>query len=343
MSIGICTRYSRHEATFAAIRIAEWARRSGRELSIFSITDQRISIDPRWDREVVHDQLFTQWVEGCDTIVWTTIPHPEQVYWARRQGKRCVAVVLWHELILEDRESMTLFDQLICPSIACYQLLRGWGLRNLMCAPWDCGSPFFSKPAEHPVIKPRLLLPLWDGNARRTEMTAIDIIGRALYRDSQVEATIVYNSSTIRAAGVKKLKDLQKWFQPRLVIRKGVHPTERPLLFQEHDLTLWPSHWESLGLTGLTSIAMGTPVMGFNFRPTNEILSESNGVPVRCSGERVNDLGLPCAIPDYEMMDELLHQAVKDPAYIRQLQTTVLDGAEQRRAGFERQLDRVFI
>ena len=345
MSIGIVTRYSRHEAAFAAIRVAEWALRSGRELSLFSITDRRVSLDPRWDQHVIPygQRLFTDWLDGRDQIMWTTVPHPEQVYYVKQCRKKAVMLVLWHELYLEDRESLAMMDQVICPTQACFALLYGWGLRNLAMVPWDVGYPFFRKPPDHLVRRPRLFLPLWDGNARRTEMTAIDLVGRAPLRDDRAEATIAYNSSTIRSAGVRKMKEFRKWFGDRIRLVKGVHPLDRLQLYQEHDLTIWPSHWESLCLTGLTSIAMGTPVMGFNFRPTNEILSETNGIPVRCPNERTNDLGLPRVIPNYELMDDLLHQAIQDPDYIRQLQGTVLDGAEDRRHAFEQRLSNVFI
>ena len=345
MSVGIVTRYSRHEAAFAAIRVAEWFTRQGRDVSIFSVTDHRVSLDPRWDGQVIPygTMLFTDWLQQLDWVVMTAVPHPEQIHWCKAHGKKTAIVVLWHELYVEDREALAHTDCLICPSRACFELLKGWGLRNLLCVPWDCGSPFFTKPADYEIGRPRLLLPIWDGNARRTEMTAIDIIGRALYRHPDVEATIAYNSSTVRSKGVRLMKEMQKWFGDRLTLTKGVHPNDRPLLYQQHDLTIWPSHWESLGLVGLTSVAMGTPVMGFNFRPTNEILTESNGVPVRCPREETNDLGLPRVIPDYELMDELLHQAVRDTDYIRQLQVSVLDGAAERRAIFERQLGRVFI
>ena len=344
--IGICTRYSRHEATYAAIRLANWASLRGLDVSLFTMTERPGAISPRWDHQVIvndRDMQFSEWVAGCDKIIWTTIPHVEQINWVKQQRKLAYLLVLWHELTVEDRPAMVAANKCLCPCMAAAELLRNWGLRNTLAFPWDTGEPVFTKPAHHAIEYPRILLPLYDGNARRTEMTAIELVGRALYRNPDVRFTVAYNSSTLVSSGSRRLQQLKRAFKERLTLQKAIAPRDHPLLYQRHDLTLWPTHYESTCMIGLTSVTMGTPVMAFGFRPTMEVLHDKNAIVVRSRGEQTNDMGCPRVMPDYEMMDDLLNQAIADPGYLQALHRTVLHGVLNRRSLFDQQLSQVFI
>ncbi len=204
MELGICTRYTRHEATFAAVRLANAAVEVGVDASIFTMTDQPVAIDRRWDRTLVtaRQNAFTKWVTTRQHILWTFLPTLAQVRWVKDQQKRTSALILWHELSPEDRHILSEFDYLICPNRACYDLLRMWGLRNCVCVPWDCGWPVHVKPASYQMDHPKLLLPLWDGNPRRTEMTILDIVRLVLQRHPTVTVTIACNSSTMRSCAL---------------------------------------------------------------------------------------------------------------------------------------------
>ncbi len=344
MELGICTRYTRHEATYAAVRLASGAAELGNDASLFAITDHPAEIDRRWDRTVTQNRslVFTKWATPHKHILWTTLPTMGQVLWAKRQQKRTSALILWHELDQEDRPLLAELDWLICPHLACYELLQSWGLRNCICLPWDCGLPLHVKPCDYSIEQPKLLLPLWDGNARRTEMTIVEIVRLVLQRHPTALVTVACNSSSMRSCALLRLAKLAASFKGRLQIQRQVRPADRFRLFQAHDLTLWPTHFESTCMTALQSIEMGTPVMGFSFTPTNEVLTPQNSIAIPCS-EEFNDVGLPRAIPDYECFDETLHQVLCDPGYLRQLQGTTLLGAQQRRDAFGTALSRLML
>ncbi len=335
MTLGICTRYTYHESTYAAIRLANAAKAVGRDVSIFTMTAKPARITKQWDGVVVtcDREFFSRWASRCDTVLWTTMPSVTQVQWANKQHKRTIIFVLWHELDKEMLADLLFFDIVLCPTQACYDLLRAHGVLNCVHIPWDCGEPIHNKPADYVVTQPRLLLPLWDGNARRTEMTIIDVLRLALERFPQVQITVACNSSTIYTAGTLKLTKLASSFPDRLCVKRCVPPNQRFALYQSHDLTLWPTHFENMSAVAIQSIELGTPVLGFSFRPTNEVLDVHNSVVVHCA-EEVNDLGLPRAIPDYECFDTALYNILRDLDYLRTLQRNTSNGRLLRRTCF---------
>jgi len=345
MTIGICTRYSRHEATAVALRIVQWTQQAGLDSSLFTMTQQRVPVDVRWDNDVIYDkphQRFTDWVTSQSCVVWTSVPHPAQIHWAKQLGKRTCIVVLWHYLEMPyDMASLHAVDQLIVPTQACYQHLHQLGLRNLHYCPWDCGNPRFRKSTTHD-IQPKILVPLWDGNARRTEMTLVDLIARAVNRHSDATFTIAYSNSSLRPRALKRFKQLKHCYPNQIILKCRIPPVQRPILFQNHDLTLWPTHFESLNLVGLMSITAGTPIMAFKFLPTEEILTDTNSIEVTPTAVDLTAQGLPIVKPNYELMDQLLHNVLSDHDYIKQLQQTVGESVPSRRNEFNTQMTHCF-
>jgi hypothetical protein len=338
--IGICTRYQRHEATYAALRLAEWYESRGEDVSVFGIQSGFHPVSHKWDRRVVVGDLFSEWAYPCRTIIWTTIPHPEQLVWVKQLGIRTVALVFWHELVHSDRQTLSMFDQLLCPRAACYSFLSAWGLKNIYSIGWDCGYPIFRKPDDYKIEGLNVLLPLWDGNARKTEMTILDVIDRCLVRESTCRFTVAYSSSTLKPTAQKRLDRMRRVYPDRLTLQKAIHPDDRPLLYSAHDLTLWPTHHENTCMTAHASYEMGTPVMGFTFPPTNEVLDEQISIPVPCCGVNRNDLGLPQVIPNYDMLDEFLLHAAQDVDYVRQLQRNIAGFTTEPREHFHERLSR---
>lgn len=346
MTIGICTRYTHHEMTYVAIRLANWLKEHGNDVSLFTMTSDIRAIDPYWDRYVQRNRTefkFSNWARPLSTIIWTHVPHPAQVTWVNNENKKSVVFLFWHTLTSQVRSTLLGVQQILCPTMACFSLLYSWGLRNLLALPWDPGCPLFTKPRCH-LPFPKLFVPLWDGNARRSEMTLLDVITRILIRCPKTEVGVAYSASTLRPAAVKKFQDLKKASSGRLHLLSGVPPCKRPLLFQQYDLTLWATHFEDINHTGLMSIQMGTPIMGFEFTPTTEILREYNSIPVPCQSDEIhNDVGLPRVVPDYAAMDDMLHDTLRDPGYIQELQSTVTETQQALRDSFDAAMRQVLV
>lgn len=335
LDLGICTRYTQHESTFAAVRLADAATDFNMDVAILTMTDRPRNISPRWDRKLLRssDVSFVDWAVACEHVLWTYVPHIEQMVWVRKQQKRTSILVMWHELAQVDCMVLSMATQLLCPSVACYDLLRSYGFRNCVCMPWDCGQPIFRKPDTYTIDSPKVLLPFWDGNPRRSEMTVVDIISSVLQQHSSVRITLAYNSSVMQPKAIKRIDAIARSHAGRLSLCRHVDPEVRFKLFQSHDITLYPSHFENTGATVIQSLEMGTPVIGFAFRPLTEILTPQNSIVIPCA-EQTNDFGTPLVVPDYERLHEVLNHTLKNTDLIRNLQHTVSTQAEQRREQF---------
>jgi hypothetical protein len=304
------------------------------------MSEKPASICKRWDSSVVKstDTPFSLWASSCDVVIWTAIPHVEQIRWVRRQNKRTVVFVMWHEIATAaDMHALAAADVVLCPSWACYNCLRNSGLGNVIHIGWDCGQPFHTKPAGYEITDPAILVPLWDGNARRCELTTANLIDLLLVRHKGLQVTVVCNSSTLSPVAARKFNRNR-----RIKMIKAVPPSRRFALFQSHDLTLYPSQFANTGMTAIQSIELGTPVAGFSYTPMNEILTSTNSLSIPCK-EACNDVGFPQAIPDYDAMEEGLYYLLKDLEYLRQLQGTTLLGLSQRREAFTKAVLRVVV
>lgn len=334
MRLGICTRYSQHEATYAAIRLAELGEQLGHDVSMFAATTSLRPIGTDWDRRALSlkTAVFSEWVEKCDYVIWTHVPHIEQIKWLRYRKIRNAIFVLWQELSPEDAPAVRGATTLICPSRACYDYLKS-SSGNAVYAPWDPGLPCYSKC--DPSDGCRLLLPLWDGETRRTEMTVLQVLARAL-RHGGVSATVAYNASTVGSAARRQLRRLSREF-PQLTLRRSVPYRERPILMQQHDLVIWPTHYESTCMLAVMARTMGTPVIGFRFRPTDEILTDG-AVAVAPYAELEDAMGIPTIEPDYNAMDRQLQKYVQCPRHLHELQQQTHTGLQMRRSLFESSL-----
>lgn len=343
MKIGICTRYTSHEAAFAALRLADAAEEMGLDVEILTMTEEPAKLCPKWDARVLRTLFvpFSRWSSYCDHVIWTTIPHPQQIEWVKKAGIHTSIFVLWCEIERFHGRSMALADTLLCPSNACYSLLHTNGFKNAKYIPWDCGTPLHKKPADHKPTNPKVLLPLWDGNPRKCELTVASLVDQCLWQNKDAEFTLVCNSSTLNPQAMKSFKLLQKQYA-RVTIVKKLPPQMRFKYFQSHDLTLCPFHYDNFGMTALQSIEMGTPVVGFGISPCTEFLHLSNSVLVPCQIE-FNDMRVPKVIPDYLMLEHALVKLLADPARIKLLQQTTSKNIMFRRGAFDKVLRSILL
>ena len=338
MSIGICTRYSHHEAAFAGIRLANALKPYG--VGMMTMTEQPVALDIEWDDKVCRNVLFTDWIEDYDWIIWTTVPHDLQIDWVNKHGKNSAILVRWHELTYGTKNALVNAHVLMTPSAAAYNTLYDAGLKNTFWVPWDTGHPFTKKSPNHKPT-PRLLLPIWDGNARRTNATTIEVVARVLFKCPKAELTIAYTTSTLSPVARKLLKKLAKSFPGRVDLVTAKEDIDRALLFQTHDLTLWPTCAENLCTIGLMSLSQGTPFISFCFSPVDEVASCEGAIVVPCHSEWVDATGLGAVLaePDYIILESVLVQLLSDPDSLQQRQQSIcIKELQKRRRYFNKQL-----
>jgi len=341
--LGVCTRYCHHEAPQVAMRIANWWLDRGLDATLFSTTLSPPRLDPQWDREVARTSKlrFTDWALNCSTILWTHIPHKEQIDWCNKAGINTVIYPFWHELRDQDRPALKIVNWIVSPNVALARLLASkFGIRKTLVAPYDSGLPLTCKDTR---LKPNyiwVLLPLYDREPEKTEATAIEVAGRLLAAREDVVVTTLYNSSTLSSPAKRRLSEFRRYFGDRMRLFRSVSLRHRPMIFRDHDVTMWPAHFDSVGVTPAISLAMGTPVVSFAFPPITEMLTKENSVPVSCQGH-YNRIGVPYVEPDYQLYERCLQNAVINRGYLTSLQQTVLTGLEQRRQVFNEVMGRV--
>ncbi len=341
MQIGVYTRYFRHEATYVALRIAQWVTAHGGDVSLYSDEKNHCSVDPDWDAQVRHPPLkFTEWAKSCTTIVWTHTPLPEQLSWCARNKKRAVLVPLWHELRSDDRRAYRGASFVVTPARAVACLLKArWGLSTCLTAPWDPGLPWTVKSGLKNKEKLRLLLPWYDHAPNVSSEPLLKLLVSLSQRED-MSLTITYSPSRVMPSAARRLQGLTK--PGHVTLLKSVPPWQRALVYGQHDLTLWPAEAENTGLVGLSSLAMGTPVIAFAGAIASEFLSSKNGVLVPCES-RGNSLGVPRVLDDYARFEEYLRGLLAHRDHIARLQDGTMFNADSRRAIFDDCWQRVLL
>lgn len=333
MHLGIYSRYQSHEASYAALQLADWAVARGHDVSIFSDDKPQTRLHPTWDRVVQHagPRGYTAWLENLDAVLWTHCPIAEQVTCANRRGLRTIVMPFWHELRSDDRKALRQAQFVVVPSRAAADLVGArWQLKRCWAALWDPGLPFTLKnDMQHPE-RIKLLLPLFDHYPRVIDAACPKLLQRLMEYIDCVDLTVPFTPAQLSAAGLRQLKAFSRSFPGRVTLLKSVPLQRRPLLYAQHDLTIWPTLAENIGLVGLTSIAMGTPVLAFNYPPLSEFLSVKNSVLVPCSGQP-ESLGRPRIAPDFAAFEQAASQLLHDRQYLGKLQQTVHHNLENRR------------
>ena len=342
--LGICTRYKHHEATQLAICLADWCHARDQPHSLWTPTQSAPALDPRVDTQVraTRGLTFTKWASFCNTILWTHVPPKDTVRWCQRQNLTTLIWPLWHEIKESDRESLQLATRVLTASTAQAKSLQTmYGVKNVRPLTLDLGLPLTCKDERLRHNAVWVLVPLYDHEPNKTELTTLEIAGRLLNYRADVHVTFMYNSSTLGGPAKQRINTFRRYFQQRVCVRKSVPFRDRPMVFCEHDLTLWAAHYDSLGIVPLTSISMGTPVVSFHFPPATEYLTRHNSATVACDGACAAN-GSPTVMqPDYEAYERTVQHVTGNRQYLGMLQRSVLQGLAQRRNIFNEVLSKI--
>lgn len=342
--LGICTRYCRHDATQVALLIANWAKRRNIPVSIYSPTRMPRRLGSAWDDEVrrTSELPFTEWVRKCTTVIWTHVPHAGQVDWCNTQSQLTSIFVLWDELKPGDRHALREADCTLSPSSECAKLIHSrWGIRQSLWAPLAIDFPATRKDPRINSNYIWVLLPLFDRAPYKTEATALEVAGRLLAARDDVILTVGYNSSTMASHGKQRLRRFQRYFGSRCRVLRGTPWPKQPYVFAEHDLTLWPAHFDNTCFTPLLSVTAGTPVVSFKVPPAQELLLPETAILVPGAKENGSRFGVPSIEPDYYRFERTVQSLLLNPEHLKAMQQSVLHGLGQRHKVFNEVLGRI--
>jgi hypothetical protein len=337
MRLGIYTRYYRHEATYAAIRIATFAQSLGYDVSLFTDDRANTRVHRDWDRRVQRrgPKGFTEWADKCDIVCWTHAPPVAQMTWANDKGKSTILLALWHELGTEHRKVFRRAKTVLCPTVSVAALLaKRWRLQNCRVAMWDPGLPFVTKPKPTMITSPKILIPTDLCCPKMTPAFAL-LLASVIETCPDVSMTMSYVPSRWRASELCDLRGLCATGRFKLV--PSIAEEVRPLLFQRHDLTLWPALNDNFAYGALYSLAMGTPVLAFGGPAADEAISGTNSVCI-ATQLRESPLGVPSVIPDYPAYLDHLLGIILDPLMLPEMLDATVEDLLQRRRQFAKVL-----
>ena len=338
---GIVTRWQWHEATYAAIRIADCIQQAGGDVSILPTNYVPGVLDTPWQSEIVTGCRLTEWAADCDQVVFTHCPSLVQQKWMRSCKKRAICLPLWHELELQDLTELMQCDLVIATSDAFADWLRQVAIPSLRLS-WDAGLPLTAKSSvAGPAI--RVLWPLYAEAVNRVTATACEILHRAMRMQPAMTLTILMSAATLSGQARHSLRKFQRDYgAARLQLVASTTLLSRQLAYMQHDLTFWPTIAESLGLVGLTSVALGTPVVTYGVPPITELLPQSSAwhVPVKLQYSSVR---APYAVHGERAMDTLMQSLAAEPEQIWEKQRSVLHGLSERRTTFDEVLGRALL
>jgi len=343
VQLGICTPYRRCEETQVALRLAQWAEDRDIDVSIRPTTTSpaRLGVPHDDDARACRDMKFTEWARQCSTIIWTASPIYEQVEWALKHKIHSIIYALWLSTEAYDMEALKIADAVLVPNQFAANGLQGpMPGQRIIYAPYDPGVPPVAKDPRLQCEQRWVFLPLFDREPYKTEMTVVEVMGRMLYEFDDTILTVAYNASTLALHARRRLDQFSKYFGPRVRQLAAVPLARRAPMFQYHDLTVWPVHWDDVGIIGLTSMTVGTPVIAFYYPPLSEFMLPTNSVGVQVS-HHTDLTGMPRIEPNYDGFENILHMTLQDRKTLPHLHQTVLQGLPERRTLFGEALVRV--
>lgn len=297
-NVGLHLRYQSCASTYAGLRLASHLDGRG-ALAEILCRGPAARVHPGWDRRVAsRHSPYASFASRCSHLVWTEPCALLFAQVARTLKTKTVLFVTWEGLRPEHRSLCASVDQLVSPYWQCVQILRDrWDLPHVKYVPWDTGYP--------QILKTTLAMP----NALRVALPVGGCLSWQAYNDiyefamgllAQVQrAELTLLTTQPRKRHLERLVRSVALVHPgRISARQLPGLGSLPLCYARHDLTVCLSRRDGLGLSGLASLAGGTPVVAYDLPPFNEYVFDGrNGLLVDTPIHR-DSLGIPCAVPE---------------------------------------------
>lgn len=338
MSVGLCIRYQKHDATFAGLAVAAHLKERGVPFSIRARGWRARKVDPDWDQriEAGHRQAHTwaldrrfdnqrklwrdyqQWVLRHQHIVWTEPPNEEELFFSLRRGRNNVLWTSWDRLRPEDDWALNMVDMVAVPTEEEKQLLmRKWKLKTVHVIPWDPLLPITRKRSRS-MTTVRLFMSIYGTQLHRIGLGSVLSLSRVMNTCPHVTATIACSKGLSNFTR-REFRALQRSHGERLQVLSDCPWHEQVLLMANHDLTVWPTMVDGLGIVGLTSLYMGTPVLSLDIPPVNELLTGGvNSILVPCKKE-LDWMGVAHTIPDHRRVETALRETCCNQKLLKDL------------------------
>lgn len=344
VNVGFWLYYQKNDATLMAIQLARRLGELGYDVEFYP-ADRAQAVHPFWDRCLHRGRLnFYDWLKKYrpSYVIFGKAPPPEYVQATQNAGARAYVLGLWDEIGQEDLPALNVATRVVSPSRAAQQLLaEQLELTNVVYVPWDPGVPITHDDRHVDPAHVGLYWPITGGQCFRQEPEVISLLCRVARKLPQLCLTVTYSSS-LGAGAAKELKKLTAAAGGRVELLKNLSWEKEQLLYGHHDLTAWPTVVEGVGLVGLSSVYMGTPVIAFDHPLVGEIIKDGrNGLLVPCE-LGYNWLKVPYVEPNYDTFEANLVELLQDTDRLEHLRETATHGLSQRREMHTALVDELF-
>jgi hypothetical protein len=337
MRVGIYTHYAHCDQAYLAVRLAQLLQKLGVEFDIYSDNHAGKLGLPCDNAVLTRDVIkFTDWAKKQRVIVWTQVPSVEQVNYAKRRGIRTVVVPMWQDLVPPFKKTLQRADHVITMSAECQMLFSDiYRIKSAELIPFDTGLPVFKKTRAVNDRKINILLPWFDRNAKCTTGNFISSLKFLMEHMEEAQLTVGITPSQFSPAIVKFFSTLRRSCHDRVRVLRGVPVLNRPRLYAENDLTLFPAECDNYGLCALTSVTMGTPILTTAIPPQTDFLfPEVNSILVKTDLD-YDENGVVHALPDYSKFFYVLQELIAEPRHIQKLNQKTNYNLNTRRVAFE--------
>jgi len=337
MRVGIYTHYAYCDQAYFCLRIVEFLRARGIDFDIYS-AEQPGKLGLPYDKIVQWRERiqYTDWAKKQSIIVWTHVPKIEQLNFAARHGCKTVIVPMWQELVAPFKKTIRRADVLVTTAKEAQELfLETYNFRNAVCVPYDPGLPLIRKerPVDQKCVK--VFLPWFDKNARCTSSEFLTALSYVVERMPDLQLKVGIMSSKFAPGIAKYFQTLSRRTSGRAQLVRNVSYVQRPTLYAESDLTIFPAECDNYGFCLLTSINCGTPVISLAASPQIDfVYPEASGVLVKTKID-YDEYGVPHARPDYEKFVAALQTLVAEPWHIDRMNQKITYNLTARRTSFE--------
>lgn len=346
MKIGFRLKYQRSDATYVAFRLADFVQSLGFDIEFSSTLRKTSNVHANWDRYLNRNTKvdYYHWVQtGLSHIFFIGDVNGPELLAAKKSGAKLILICLWDEIEQDSVDALPLFDHIICPNHKTLQLLKSkLNLENLLHIPWDPGVPLTQENRDIDPKRLGLLWPLDGSQSTHQEPKFLPVAETVLKQCPNVWMTITY-SSLMPPQGIKELRRLYQAGDGRVELIRNASWDKHLLLFGQHDITIWPTLIESVGLIGLSSLYMGAPVFAFDHPIIGEMIKDGkSGILVPCELQP-NWLGVPYVKPNYQEFGQYLVKATQDTKTLNEMQSWTFVGLKERREIFNTRLEKLVL
>ena len=336
MRVGIYTHYAHCDQAYLAIRLAQLLLKVGADFGIYSdCRPARLGL--KFDNGIATrlTNLFTNWAQNYSVIVWTHVPPPEQIRWAKRQKIHTVIAPMWQELRQPFRKALNSANCVVTMSTECQTLFSEiYKIRSAQLIPFDTGLPIVKKNKSINPRKLTLFLPWFDRNARCTGGSFIDALKFLVEHMEEINLQVAITPSQFSPGIAKFFTNLGRK-TGRVKLLRGVPVSKRPALYSAADLTVYPAECDNYGLCALTSITVGTPVLTAAVPPQLDFLYPDENAGLLLTKTDYDENGVIHALPDYGQFMYLLQHLIHEPRYIQKMMQKTNYNLTARRNAFE--------